>query len=434
PSGAIILAYRITSVDFQEGSDVSMSMPGFGVMLNCLTRGKTYYVVAHELAHCLFLNHGIVTARTSAMKNDHDRTDQNCMMDYASANAQQPWMHRAINTYAPHFCGRCNMKLRGWNIVATNDPLPAQTAMVTSCGWSAPRAPLAVGRNAKAVVAAVIKTRYVPDKTKATVTLSDGRRKALTTIDAQVLKGVVCKGDESPIQFQDPKLIKPWTDKYYHLKVDISVHDSPITASTSAPLAIFLESVIFHDAADARGLYSDVEVTAVSKAIEALNPSGVRVESFKGNANIDKWAAAVGDCWIYHHISHGGVLCTSHKKRADVTELLPKYPAWCQADPKTLKSIQEGALELYSQQKDCTPAFKQYIQPKDKTHPMVGVMQWVVDPNNSSKDIMFSAADIAKKLKSGPQMLAFLSCCVLGWEKSMAETFIKLGTPYVIAF
>ena len=79
---------------------------------------KVYYVVAHEMGHNLWLKHWEHAGGSVAA--DHDSADQNCIMSYSSSSC--PDAHHRPGTYTPHFCGKCNLKLRGWNIDAAGIP------------------------------------------------------------------------------------------------------------------------------------------------------------------------------------------------------------------------------------------------------------------------------------------------------------------------
>jgi len=91
---------------------------------------KWYHLFAHEIAHCLFLRHWKNAPGFSQV--DHDHADDNCQMSYAvepgntagRITSDQP--HYAVGQYKPHFCGKCNLKLRGWNIRAKTGGRDAQ--------------------------------------------------------------------------------------------------------------------------------------------------------------------------------------------------------------------------------------------------------------------------------------------------------------------
>ncbi|MEM7155198.1 MAG: hypothetical protein AAF799_20285 [Myxococcota bacterium] len=68
------------------------------------------YIVAHEMAHCLGLRH--YENAGDQNPNDHDTADHNCVMSYSSNNPA----HQRPAVYSPMFCGKCNLKLRGWKV------------------------------------------------------------------------------------------------------------------------------------------------------------------------------------------------------------------------------------------------------------------------------------------------------------------------------
>lgn len=79
------------------------------------------HLYPHEVAHCLFLRHWKNSPGYDLM--DHDHADDNCQMSYATEAGNPRGIvseapHYAVGKYRPHFCGKCNLKLRGWNIRA----------------------------------------------------------------------------------------------------------------------------------------------------------------------------------------------------------------------------------------------------------------------------------------------------------------------------
>jgi len=68
-----------------------------------------FFSIAHELAHCLWLRHW---ENAKSFPKDHDTDDHSCIMSY-------PMMGDDVygpDVYDPHFCGKCNLKLRGWDV------------------------------------------------------------------------------------------------------------------------------------------------------------------------------------------------------------------------------------------------------------------------------------------------------------------------------
>jgi hypothetical protein len=69
-----------------------------------------FFSIAHEVGHCLWLRHWENSNRQ--FPNDHDGSDHSCIMSY-------PILRHATYgpaVFDPHFCGKCNLKLRGWDV------------------------------------------------------------------------------------------------------------------------------------------------------------------------------------------------------------------------------------------------------------------------------------------------------------------------------
>ncbi len=73
---------------------------------------KVYYVVGHEMGHNLWLHHFENAGGTKPA--EHDTADHNCIMSYSSSSSG--FAHQAPGTFTPRFCGKCNLKLRGWDV------------------------------------------------------------------------------------------------------------------------------------------------------------------------------------------------------------------------------------------------------------------------------------------------------------------------------
>lgn len=67
--------------------------------------------LAHEIGHALWLKH----YRHAEKENltDHDVNDHNCIMSHMSNNCDHP--HHRAGKSEGHFCGKCNLGLRGWD-------------------------------------------------------------------------------------------------------------------------------------------------------------------------------------------------------------------------------------------------------------------------------------------------------------------------------
>jgi hypothetical protein len=144
----------------------------FGLSMGCdqgvfftshFTPFRLYALTAHEWAHVLILQHWFNAG--GAPKTEHDQSDMNCMMGYPyligeddkwPAENTKKWkdledfvasnglpekyqtffkgqeggsfavkkVRMLPKNHLPHFCGKCNLQLRGWNIYAgANDPV-----------------------------------------------------------------------------------------------------------------------------------------------------------------------------------------------------------------------------------------------------------------------------------------------------------------------
>jgi hypothetical protein len=95
----------------------SIGLPDSQVFADQMDPDKVYYVVAHEMGHNFFLLHWENAGGVAA---DHDTSDHNCSMSYSSSGG--PFAHQRPGKYTPHFCGKCILKLRGWDINAAGIP------------------------------------------------------------------------------------------------------------------------------------------------------------------------------------------------------------------------------------------------------------------------------------------------------------------------
>lgn len=102
------------------------------------------HLFAHEIAHCLFVRHwqkGRDVIAHFGFPNEHDLSDCNCMMSYSAFELQARWAdrdpcssHFNVSKFKPSFCGKCNLKLRGWDLNAKHSGvalLPTRSIDVT---------------------------------------------------------------------------------------------------------------------------------------------------------------------------------------------------------------------------------------------------------------------------------------------------------------
>ncbi len=103
---------------------------GVACLENQMTSAEGAYLFAHEVAHCRFMQHHETdfTHVVSDFPNDHDTADHNCSMSYPDGISSRPglaWTPGSAEQ--PRFCGKCILKLRGWDVTAAALPLPAHS-------------------------------------------------------------------------------------------------------------------------------------------------------------------------------------------------------------------------------------------------------------------------------------------------------------------
>lgn len=94
----------------------SIGLPDSTVFADQKDPDKVYYVVSHEMGHNFWLLHW---ENSGGVASDHDTHDHNCSMSYSTSGGPP---HQAPGKYTPHFCGKCILKLRGWDIDAAGLP------------------------------------------------------------------------------------------------------------------------------------------------------------------------------------------------------------------------------------------------------------------------------------------------------------------------
>jgi hypothetical protein len=101
-------------------SFVSHGLPDGVVTYDLGDPDRRGYVVAHEFGHHYFLYHHQTSQdETFDTPTQHDTTDLNCIMSYAVDGAQFP---RVPTQFNPLFCGKCNLRLRGWRVTSAGVP------------------------------------------------------------------------------------------------------------------------------------------------------------------------------------------------------------------------------------------------------------------------------------------------------------------------
>ncbi|WAM25415.1 hypothetical protein [Myxococcus sp. NMCA1] len=346
--GIVMLEYKLSDdiVDALETSDVGevpTTSNGNGDLLGIIDQSvdaNPDFVFTHEVGHCFWLTHH--EASSGVVPQHHDPLDHNCMMSYPDWEQKRPqYPHHAPARFDPHFCGKCNLKLRGWDIT----------------------------------------------------------------------------------------------------------HDDILALDPPAPVDQ-LSTLFYYDRADP-GLQWNVELGHVSNAFALASRGPFRERFFDRDANFDTWVDQLGDCDIYHHVTHGNVRCSKHAVRlASMDMAYPRYPTWCRNDQSKVEGLAAKEEEICVETRFDPVALTQWakeslIMPKlgwsllSPDHTLRSVIQWTVDDNDSRRDVEFTYEAIERAFKRGkkpPRMLAFFSSCLIGWEHHFARLFIDHGTPYVIAF
>jgi outer membrane protein OmpA-like peptidoglycan-associated protein len=131
PRGHLVVAFRPhRAVDIlKNGSDPSQGYHKQGYRARFVSMGLadgivTYdlgdgdrrgFVVTHEFGHHNFMYHH--EAASDTHPTHHDTTDHNCTMSYNNGVTAF-----AEGAYNPLFCGKCNLRLRGWKVTGADIP------------------------------------------------------------------------------------------------------------------------------------------------------------------------------------------------------------------------------------------------------------------------------------------------------------------------
>jgi len=101
---------------------LSTSLDDNVILVDQQDSDAVYYVVSHEAGHSYWLQH--FENAGGSTPAEHDTDDHNCTMSYSSSTSG--FANQAPGTMRPHFCGKCNLKLRGWDVTAAG--LPAKSS------------------------------------------------------------------------------------------------------------------------------------------------------------------------------------------------------------------------------------------------------------------------------------------------------------------
>jgi hypothetical protein len=138
PSGFVVcnfITHKPVNVQTAPPANTTVTAPNTGVIgggasagqgdavvfINQRDPDKVYYVVAHEMGHNGWLYH--FENAGGSTPAEHDQNDHNCLMSYSDPKGKLT--HQAVGTFTPHFCGKCNLKLRGWDV--TKKGMPAKS-------------------------------------------------------------------------------------------------------------------------------------------------------------------------------------------------------------------------------------------------------------------------------------------------------------------
>lgn len=138
--------YYIAPASLGKSAGVTFVARGMPIQL--------YQLVAHEMGHCMFMRHwekgrpGIKPGHSVPL--DHDQGDHACIMSYPVIDFPEDCPTTYLyhpDRYAPQFCGKCNLKLRGWDIRAqdsSRDLLPPVSVGAVNLNSGAPIHPFKV--------------------------------------------------------------------------------------------------------------------------------------------------------------------------------------------------------------------------------------------------------------------------------------------------
>jgi len=121
--GLLVLEYAYSPALRKLFSESSGQVPTLSVgnaalsaVIDQQVAGAPDYVFSHEVGHCFWLRHHENAADRVRAPEDHDQFDHDCVMSYTADGKNNAHPHQRAADYEPEFCGKCNLKLRGWDI------------------------------------------------------------------------------------------------------------------------------------------------------------------------------------------------------------------------------------------------------------------------------------------------------------------------------
>jgi hypothetical protein len=451
-NGAVFVDYEpCTGVDMVP--DLSCAAPNGFVFLNHRAQESLPFVLAHELGHCFWLMHARPTSSDRALIADHHLADRNCLMGYSTTNpgfiAIDP--HRAVNTRVAHFCGKCNLKLRGWDVRAgAAKPLP-NAGPELRLTWSRPAILAHPGDPSRPEHKAGLHVEVlgVPQGVlDGASTLEVQLWDASTQVRKEGLPVVKVERSGAllvPVtDFSMPDVVLIERGRPVEIVARATLDwksDSPggIVDSNAARLEVVPRVAFCGDLRD-KDLRTKQEQSSITKSLAEY--AFVDPLYFDADPNVVKWGAFLEGSFVYHHVSHGNQRCKAHDKRAFVPgepslAPTPRYPWWCRADEETCNRLDVHRDKLLNSKQNSSDVrwaelFSALIRADNKEHPMEGVFQWCIT-DDSKDDVVFTPADVASA-KHAPRWLAFLNCCVVGWNETLPLAFLTKGTRYVLAW
>jgi len=113
---------RESGIRGDSSDQKSEGLPDGIVLIDQVSDVPLETLATHEIAHCFWLRHAKQVG-DKVLAPDHDDADEYCMMRYPDWKQQDEMHHLHEKSFRPRFCGRCNLKLRGWKVLAKDMPV-----------------------------------------------------------------------------------------------------------------------------------------------------------------------------------------------------------------------------------------------------------------------------------------------------------------------